>query len=122
MPDRILIRSTESRWPAFLLCGFGVAVIITGIIVGVAANNLWLALALGGIGLIMLFASFFVEAQRVRQLMWIILEPTRFTIIDNIGERSFNDDDIVSIALQYKDNFENGNRTSITRTFRVWVV
>ncbi len=122
MSDRILIRSTESRWPAFLLGGFGVAVMITGIIVGVAANNLWLALALGGIGLIMLFASFFVEAQRIRRLMWITLEPSRFTIIDNIGERSFNDDDIVSIALQYKDNFENGNHTSTTRTFRVWVV
>jgi hypothetical protein len=122
MPDRILIRSTEARWPSFLLGGFGVVVIITGIVVGVAANNLWLALTLGGIGLIMLFASFFVEAQRVRQLMWIALEPNRFTIIDNIGERSFNDDDIVSIALQYKDNFQNGNHTSTTRTFRVWVV
>lgn len=122
MPDRILIRSTESRWSAFLLGGFGVAVMITGIVVGVSANNLWLALAMGGIGLMMLFTSFLVEAQRVRQLMWITLEPARFTITDNIGERSFNDDDIVSIALQYKDNFENGNHTSTTRTFRVWIV
>lgn len=122
MADRILIRSSEARWPAFMLGGFGIIVIIAGIIVGVVANNLWLALALGGIGLVMLFTSFFIEAKRIRDLMWITLEPNRFTVIDNIGERSFNDDDIVSISLQYKDNFENGNHTSTTRTFRIWIV
>jgi len=122
MADRILIRSSEARWPAFLLCGCGVAVIITGIVVGIVANNIWLALTLGCVGLVMLFASLFIEAKRIRDLMWITLEPNRFTVTDNIGERSFNDDDIVSIALQYKDNFDNGNHTSTTRTFRVWVV
>jgi hypothetical protein len=122
MADRILIRSTESRATAFLVGGGGVLTVIAGIVVGIVSGNIWMALTLGFIGLILLFAGFFLEAKRVRELMWITLEPTRFTIIDNIGERSFNDDDIVSISLQYKDNFDNGNHTSTTRTFRVWVV
>jgi len=108
--------------PAFLVGGGGFILIVAGVIIGIVTNNLWLGLTLGGIGLIMLFASFFMEAKRIREMMWITLEPSRFTIIDNIGERIFNDDDIVSISLQYKDNFDNGNHTSTTRTFRVWVV
>ncbi|HQR09373.1 MAG TPA: hypothetical protein PLN21_21305, partial [Gemmatales bacterium] len=122
MADRILIRSSESRAPAFLVGGGGVIAMIAGIVVGIVSGNIWLALTLGGLGLILLFASFFMEAKRIREMMWITLEPSRFTITDNIGERSFNDDDIVSISLQYKDNFDNGNHTSTTRTFRVWVV
>ncbi|MFT3880219.1 MAG: hypothetical protein QM703_11230 [Gemmatales bacterium] len=122
MADRILIRSTESRSTTFLVGGGGLLTIIAAIVVGIVTGNIWLALTLGFIGLILLFAGFFVEAKRVRELMWITLEPNRFTITDNIGERSFNDDDIVSISLQYKDNFDNGNHTSTTRTFRVWVV
>lgn len=122
MSDRILIRSSVSRWPAFLTGSVGVAFMIAGIIIAVGTDVHWAGYALGGVGLIMLFASFYIESQRISQLMWITLGPGNFTVTDNIGERSFNDDDIVSIALQYKDNFDNGNHTSTTRNFRVWVV
>ena len=122
MTERILIRSSESRWPAYLLGGFSVLLILAGLLVGLFPQLLWLAFTLVGIGLVLLMTSFYVEAQRIRQLMYISLEERRFTILDRISERSFADDDIVSIALQYKDNFDNGNHTSTTRTFRVWVV
>lgn len=122
MGERILIRSSEARWPAFLLGGFGAVIMITGAVLGIVSATLWVGLAMGGIGLFMLFASFYIEAKRIRELMWITLETNRFTVIDNIGERNFADDDIVSIALQYKENFDNGNLKSTTRTFRTWLV
>lgn len=122
MGGRILIRSSDSRLPAFLTGGFGVIFMIVGTVLGISADLLWAALAIGGVGLLLLFAGFYIESERVRQLMWITLDEAKFTVIDNIGERSFLDDDIVSIALQYKENFDNGNHKSTTRTFRVWVV
>jgi hypothetical protein len=81
-----------------------------------------LAIIFFGAGLFSLPIAFFHEANRKKKLMWLTLEPTRFTVIDNIGERSFADDDVVSMALQVKENFTNGNHTSTTRTFRIWVV
>ncbi len=122
MADRILIRSSESRTPAILVGGGGVVTIIFSIVVVFVWGNIWFGLIKVGVGVIMLLAAFFMEAKRIREMMWITLEPARFTITDNIGERSFYDDDIVSISLQYKNNFDNGNHTSTTRTFQVWVV
>lgn len=122
MSDRILIRSSESGLPAYLTGGAGVILILAGIVLAVIKNNSIIGFSLGGAGLLLLFASFYIETMRVRNLMWLTTEPHRFTVTDHIGERTFSDDDIVSIALQYKDNFENGNHTSTTRTFRVWVV
>lgn len=122
MENRILIRSSLSKWPAYLTGAFGVILIIGGIVIGTAANLVWLGMAAGLLGILLIFLAMFMEVNRVKKLMWVTLEPARFTVIDNVGERTFNDDDIVSIALQYKDNFENGNHTSTSRTFRVWVV
>ena len=73
MAERILIRSSESRWPAFLLGGFGIIVMIAGVVFGILSANLVLGLALGGVGLLMLFASFYIEIKRISELMWITL-------------------------------------------------
>lgn len=122
MNDRILIRSSESRLPAYMTGGAGGILILAGIVLAVLNNNSMIGFVLGGAGLLLVFTSFYIETTRIRNLMWLTTGPHHFTVTDHIGERNFEDDDIVSIALQYMDNFENGNHTSTTRTFRVWVV
>jgi hypothetical protein len=122
MQARILIRSSLSRWPMYTTGFVGVLFLIGGVGLALVPNGLWFGVALAVVGLILLGIAFVLEANRVKQLMWLTLEPGKFTVTDNIGERHFNDDDIVSIALQMKENFSNGNHVSSTRHFRVWVV
>lgn len=122
MDNRILIRSSLSKWPSYLTGFLGICLIITGAVLGAVNPAIWLAFTAGLMGLLLIFIAMYMEVNRIKKLMWVTLEPGRFTVIDNVGERPFNDDDVVSVALQYKDNFDNGRHTSTSRTFRVWVV
>ncbi|HMP18199.1 MAG TPA: hypothetical protein PKD72_14340, partial [Gemmatales bacterium] len=81
---------------------------------------------MGGIllvaGIITLLASFYYEYQRKKQIMWLVLGTHQFTLLEPTRERTFHDDDVVSMSLQVKENFSNGVHASTTRTFRIWVV
>jgi hypothetical protein len=123
MPSEpILVRSSMARWPAFLVAALGLALIVLGIVTASVFLLLPLGILLGVGGLVAFVGAFVIEARRVRRLMWVKLEDRRFTVTDNVGERTFQDDDIVSMALKYKENFENGVLKSVTRTFRIWIV
>ncbi|MFO0814610.1 MAG: hypothetical protein U0796_15420 [Gemmatales bacterium] len=122
MDSRILIRSHLSKWPAYLTGFIGVLFLAGGVALAAIPNGIWFGGVVAIIGLGCFMAAFYMEANRVKQLMWLTLHPSKFTVTDNIGERTFDDDDIVSVALQVKDNFSNGNHVSRTCTFRVWVV
>jgi hypothetical protein len=120
--ERILIRSSLAQWPAYLLGSIGVVLIAAGIVMATLLQLEPLGIVLGIGGIALAISAFIVEARRVKQLMWVALDDHRFTITDNIGERAFNDDDIVGMALKYQENFENGVLKSVTRTFRIWIV
>ncbi len=122
MENRILIRSSLARWPLITCCVIGILLIIIGVLFSLTKDMAAFAAVLIGVGVVTILGGIVYEANRKKKLMWLTLEPTRFTVIDNIGERTFADDDVVSMALQVKENFTNGNHTSTTRTFRIWVV
>lgn len=122
MDNRILIRSSLARWPFLTYLFAGIFAIILGILFSLNKDQFLLAAVLIGVGIINILVGIVYDANRKKNLMWLTLEPTRFTVTDNIGERTFTDDDVVSMALQVKENFTNGNHTSTTRTFRIWVV
>jgi hypothetical protein len=123
MPDRrILVRSSLAQWPSYLIGSIGVVLVAGGIVLATMAQLEPIGILLGIAGIAFIIGAFIFESRRVKQLMWIALEDHRFTVTDNIGERTFNDDDIVSMALKYKENFDNGVMKSMTRTFRIWIV
>lgn len=122
MDNRILIRSSLARWPAYLCYGLAGILFVVGVICVFAKAPVGLPITLIVLGIALVLGTVMYETHRQARIMWLSLEPTRFTVTDNIGERSFADDDVVSMALQVKDNFTNGNHTSTTRTFRIWVV
>jgi hypothetical protein len=122
LSDRILVRSTLTRWPLFLLGGFGVLALIGAGLLAVEVPDVWPGLIVGTIGVTAILAAVFLEIRRVQRLMWLTLDDQSFTVTDNVGERTFRDDDVVSMALLYQENFENGLLKSVTRTFRVWIV
>jgi hypothetical protein len=121
-PDRILIRSTLRRWPLFLLGGLGVVGLVGAGIIATQLPVVWPALIVAGFAVLALLVAIILELRRVQQLMWLTLTDKTFTVLDSIGERTFHDDDVVSMALRYRENFENGILKSVTRIFRVWIV
>lgn len=123
MPDqRILVRSSLAQWPSYLIGSIGVVLVAGGTVLATIAQLEPVGILLGIAGIAFIIGAFMFEKRRVKQLMWITLEDHRFTVTDNLGERTFNDDDIVGMALKYKENFDNGVLKSMTRTFRIWIV
>src|SRR5262245_54157702 len=103
LSDRILVRSTLTRWPLFLLGGVGLLALIGAGALAMQIPEVWPGLTVGSLGVAAILAAVFLDIRRAQRLMWLSLGDSSFTITDNVSERTFHDDDVVSMALLYQE-------------------
>lgn len=120
MSKPVLIRGSLANWPFVLLNILGFFALAFAAWAGVAQLTGW-AIILGISGLSLLILSPILRWKQRRNRQWVEDLSDRFKVIDFLGERTFRDDQVLSSALLFKNNYSNGVYKSQTRTFRVWL-
>lgn len=120
MSQRVLVRSSTRNWDLALLVGLSAFLLAASLVVLVA----WSAVAgmtCGALSVLLLLAFPLAWWNRVRLRQWAQDTGDGFLLIDRRGERKVPDTDVLSMALDYKQNHSEGILRSVTRRFSVWL-
>jgi hypothetical protein len=120
MNDPILVRGTMRTWDCTLLLVLGLLLLL-GAALAVAFSEGVVAGLLVAAACVSALAGALIRYRRARRRRWVQDQGDGFLVSDSAGERRFRDDDILSMALLYKQNYHQGLPTSVTRRFLVWV-
>jgi hypothetical protein len=118
MTQRILVRGELTAW-----VHAGRAISIVGAVAGlciVAWGRSWGFLLAGGSTVMWLVLEQLAwQARRIRT--WLTLHPDGIEIESRDGHRAIHDSQISAVALETKKNLANGELSSITRKFTIWI-
>jgi hypothetical protein len=119
MAARYLVRGELSGW--FLFGRILAALAIVGGIVLVGVREPvggGIVIAAGAVLALTVEAMAFAIR---RDRIWLEHDDAGFTLIDRLGPRDFQDDDVHAIAFASEPVFSNGNPAGFTRTCTLWV-
>lgn len=118
MPPRILVRGELSPWVhagrvLFALAGAG------GVVTALSVAPWGWLIAAAGAALWLIFEYVAWQARRVRT--WLSIHPDGIEIEDPHAHRAIHDSQISAVALERKKNLLNGELSSVTRRFTLWI-
>jgi hypothetical protein len=118
MTQRILVRGELSNWvhAVRVLAALGLMV---GVVLGLA-GLVWCWIVAAGSGILWLILEGMAwQARRVRT--WLTLHGDGIEVETRGGHRAIHDSQISAVALETKKNLNNGELSSVTRKFTLWV-
>jgi hypothetical protein len=120
MNDAVLVRSSMRSWDFSLLLVVAV-VLLVGAGVTIAVGNGLLAIALAALAGACGLVGVVGRQRRVRRRLWVRDTGDGFVISDHEGDRQIDDDQVLSMAIDFKENYFRGVLKSRTRRFMVWL-
>lgn len=120
MNPEVLVRSSDKAYDLIIGMVLGGLTVLGGGI-ALAAGNAVLACILAFVGLLIGVASAIGLWHRLRTRMWLADTGKAFTLRDRTGERTIDYAEVLSIAVQHKRNYVNGELQSIQRKLTLWI-
>ncbi len=120
MPPQVLVRSSMRTWDFVLFIILGLGACAGGAIL-YGQNEFVLSVILLVLGGIFVIASMIGLQRRISRRQWIQLRSDGFTVLDRSGDSDYEDQQIQSLALRFKQNFSEGVEKSVTRTLILWM-
>ncbi len=120
MKQPVLVRGSLATWPYIVLTIVAFLLLAVAAFAGLDKAH-EMAIFFGVVGVFLLILAPILRWRARRKQMWVEDQGDGFKVIDYVGEREFRDDQVLSSALLFKNNFSNGVFKSMTRTFRIWL-
>src|SRR6266478_99828 len=116
MNDAVLVRSSLRSWDFILLLISAGALLILAGLLALGGEEV-VATVLAAASAAALLTSILGWRRRIRLRQWVRDTGAGFVVSDSSGERTIEDDQVLSMALIYANNYSQGLLTSVTRRF-----
>ena len=116
----VLVRRATWAGPV-VLGGFGLALaVLGGFVLAAPKPPLAAGAALVGGGLLLLAVGVAWRVIELRRRVWVTVRPEVFGVRDSSGATEYADAEVMSMAVERKKNYANGEFKSVTRTLTLW--
>jgi hypothetical protein len=115
----VLVKGRPRSWQTFALTAFGLGLLVLGIVLGLEARRGAVVISLAG-GVLLTMSEIVVRFRRSR-CRWVEDLGDGFQVIDQFGERDYQDTDVTDISHYQFERHSQGLLSGVRRHFVVWL-